>query len=105
MPKPLTQSVQRGCLFSDEAIAWLSARGIPFVERDIGRDPGALRDLERLDTIVTPTILVGDEVIYGFDVDRLTGLLEGRDATGVSRDATAAARTPAAHGDGSSHWE
>ncbi len=101
MPKPLTMYVQRGCLFSDEAIAWLSARGIPFVERDIRRDPDVLHDLERLDTIVTPTIFVGDEVIYGFDVDCLAGLLEGRDAMAGSRDATAAGQTPAAgHGSG-----
>ena len=94
MPKPLTQSVQRGCLFSDEAIAWLSAQGIPFVERDIGRDPDAPRDLERLDTIVTPTIFVGDEVIYGFDVDQVAGLLEGRGAMSGSRDSTAATSGP-----------
>ena len=101
MPKPLTLYVQRGCLFSDETVAWLSARGIPFVKRDIGRDPDALRDLDRQDTIVTPTILIGDEVIYGFDVDRLADVLEGRGARRGSRDATAAAPIPAAgHGGG-----
>lgn len=74
MVNPLTVYVQRGCLFSDEALAWLAAHAVPFIEKDIS-DPTVLADLENFETIVTPTFVVGDEIIYGFDADRLTELL------------------------------
>ncbi len=67
--------IQTGCLFSDEAAAWLDAQGIPYTERDINTDTTALTELETMETIVMPTIIVGREVVYGFAVDRLRRLL------------------------------
>ena len=75
MTPPVTISIQRGCLFSDEATAWLTKQRIPFIEHDIEADPKAVAELEVLETFVTPTLVVGDEVIYGFDVDRLSSLV------------------------------
>lgn len=76
MTLPITLYLQPGCLFSDEAAAWLTKWRIPFVPRDIEADPEALAELATFETLVTPTIVVGDEVIYGFDVERLRSLLE-----------------------------
>lgn len=42
MTPPMTLYIQRGCLFSDEAVAWLTKQRIPFTARDIEADPQAL---------------------------------------------------------------
>jgi len=66
---------QPGCAPCAAAIEFLSSHGVPFVERNIQEDPSALTDLRRLGAMATPTITIGDEVIVGFDVARLTELL------------------------------
>jgi glutaredoxin-like YruB-family protein len=56
---------------------FLSERGIVFEERDVTRDPSAVQDLvQKYKSHSTPTLLVGDEVMIGFDPDRLDQLLE-----------------------------
>jgi glutaredoxin len=56
--------------------AYLSARGIEFEERDVSRDPNAVRDLvETYQSRSTPTLVIGQEVMIGFDPDRLDELL------------------------------
>ncbi len=89
MPTQLTIYVQRGCPYSEEALAWLTGRGISHLERDISSDPNALHDLEFLETIVTPTILVDNEIVYGFDEERLLSLLNCRQTKVNSPDVTA----------------
>jgi len=57
-------------------MAFLSERGIDFEERDVTSDPSAARDLvEKYKSHSTPTLLIGDEVMIGFDPDRLDQLL------------------------------
>ena len=56
---------------------FLSERGIVFEERDVTRDPSAAQDLlEKHKSHSTPTLLIADEVMIGFDPDRLDQLLE-----------------------------
>lgn len=44
------------------------SRGIAFEEKDIRADPEALRELvEDVRSSVTPTLVVGDKVVMGFD--------------------------------------
>lgn len=46
------------------------------MERDVTTDPQAVYDLvETCQSRSTPTIIVGDEVVIGFDPDRLAQLL------------------------------
>lgn len=55
---------------------FLSERGIVFEERDVTLDPSAVQDLvEKYKSHSTPTLLIGDEVMIGFDPDRLDQLL------------------------------
>ncbi len=56
--------------------AFLSERGIEFEERDVTLDSSAVQDLvEKYKSHSTPTLLIGDEVMIGFDPDRLDQLL------------------------------
>jgi glutaredoxin len=58
--------------------AYLSARGIEFEERDVSSDPNAVRDLvETYQSRSTPTLVIGQEVMIGFDPERLDELLAG----------------------------
>lgn len=57
-------------------MAFLSEREIEFEERDITIDPSAVQCLlQKYKSHSTPTLLIGDEVMIGFDPDRLDHLL------------------------------
>jgi len=56
---------------------FLSQRNVPFVERDIAQDETALAELEQLGVMTTPVTLIDDEVVIGFDQERLNALLFG----------------------------
>ena len=56
--------------------AYLSERGIEFDERDVSADPAATEDLVvKYQSRSTPTLVIGEEVMIGFDPDRLHQLL------------------------------
>ncbi len=47
-----------------------------FEERDVSSDFGAVRELvETYRSRATPTVVIGDEVIIGFDPERIDELL------------------------------
>ena len=55
---------------------FLSHNEVPFTNRLIDQDPEALEELlEKTGRRATPVILIGDEVVVGFDRARLQGLL------------------------------
>ncbi|MCU1342515.1 MAG: glutaredoxin family [Candidatus Acidoferrum typicum] len=57
-----------GCAACNDARKFLISRGIPFEERDIRANPEYLRMLtEELDSLTTPTLVLGDKIIVGFD--------------------------------------
>jgi glutaredoxin len=58
--------------------AYLSEKGIEFIDRDVTADPSAVRELVgTYKSRSTPTIVVGEEVMIGFDPQRLDQLLAG----------------------------
>ena len=61
---------------------FLSQRNVPFVERDIAEDETALAELEQLGVMTTPVTLIDDEVVVGFDRERLNALLLGEVSDG-----------------------
>jgi glutaredoxin len=67
---------QPGCPPCSAAKRFLAARGVAFEYRDVQADPAALRDLAALQSRSTPTIVVGEDVMIGFDPDRLVAMLE-----------------------------
>ncbi|MGC2162017.1 MAG: glutaredoxin family protein, partial [Silvibacterium sp.] len=66
---------QPGCPPCYAAKQFFAAHNIPFEYKDVQADPAALRELVKLNSRSTPTIVVGDEVMIGFDPDRLEALL------------------------------
>ena len=57
-----------GCAACMDAKKFLVSRGIPFEERDIRTNPDYLRILtEELDSRTTPTLVLADKMIVGFD--------------------------------------
>jgi glutaredoxin len=55
---------------------FLSAHGVDFTALDVAQNPEALADLEAATgRQATPVIMVGDEVVIGFDRGRLQRLL------------------------------
>ena len=68
---------QPGCPPCHAAKQFLKARQVAFEYKDVQADPAALRELAELNSRSTPTIVVGDEVMIGFDPERLEALLAG----------------------------
>jgi glutaredoxin len=59
------------------AEAFLSERGIDFEVRDVSADYSAVRELvAKYNSRSTPTIVVGEQVMIGFDPQRLEQLLQ-----------------------------
>jgi glutaredoxin len=55
--------------------AYLSARGIEYEDRDVSQSMQSVRELLAYKSRSTPTTVIGDEVIIGFDRDRIDRLL------------------------------
>lgn len=69
---------QAGCTPCFVIRTILLARGVAFEERNISQDPVAARELtEKYHSHSTPTLVIGDEVLTGFDPQRIDALLGG----------------------------
>jgi glutaredoxin-like YruB-family protein len=67
---------QPGCPPCYAAKQFLTAHNIPFEYKDVTTDSAAMRELVKLNSRSTPTIVVGDEVMIGFDPERLESILK-----------------------------
>lgn len=54
---------------------FLSQNNIPFEEKNVSTDKDALLELQRRNITSVPTFLVGDEIVVGFDKDKILALL------------------------------
>lgn len=50
---------------------FLTAKGVPFTNRDIEADEKAMEDLAKLGALAVPVIVVDGNVIIGFDRTKL----------------------------------
>ncbi len=76
MAKMVILFTQPGCPPCHWAKSYLSEKGIEFQERDISQDPQAVEDLVyKYQSRSTPTLVIGDEVMIGFDPDRVEQIL------------------------------
>jgi len=66
---------QPGCPPCFASMQFLKASQVAFEYKDVQADPTALRELMELNSRSTPTIVVGEEVMIGFDPERLEALL------------------------------
>jgi len=57
---------------------FLSQNKIDFVERDVTVDETAIADLQKLGYMTTPVTVADDEVVVGFDRDKLEKVLKTR---------------------------
>ncbi len=62
-------------MFCNNVKEFLSQNKIDFIERNVANDETALAELQKLRYMTTPVTLVDDEVVVGFDRDRLEKLL------------------------------
>ena len=63
-------------LAADAVKALLEGRGVQFTEKDVSADQAAVFELVRTyNSRSTPTLIIGDEVLIGFDPDRIEKLL------------------------------
>ena len=73
MNKAIVIFTHQGC---QTLKAYLSERGIVYEDRDVSRDRSAVHDLfYKYGSRSTPTLVVGDEVMVGFDPERFDKLL------------------------------
>ena len=77
MPQHVVLYIQPGCLSCELMRIYLEAREIAFEERDISADPEARRQMtEQYDSNETPTLVIHDEAVVGFDPALLDQLLD-----------------------------
>ncbi|HWR37043.1 MAG TPA: glutaredoxin family protein [Clostridia bacterium] len=56
--------------------AFLAERGIEYIDRDVSIDQSAVFELVRTyNSRSTPTVVIGDEVLIGFDPEQIEKLL------------------------------
>jgi len=58
-------------MFCDRTKEYLSQKQIPFQERDVTKDTGAVQELQRLGYMTTPVTVIDGAVIVGFDVAKI----------------------------------
>jgi glutaredoxin-like YruB-family protein len=75
--KKLTLFTQPDCTPCRWVKSYLQEKGLAFEERDISLDAEAVDDLvQKYNSRSTPTLVIGeDEVMIGFDPDRLEEIL------------------------------
>jgi len=76
MQKEVIVYHQPNCSACHAAMNYLKQKGITFVAKDVFADKQAQRELTALGSTSTPTIKVGNEVLYGFSPSKLSKLLQ-----------------------------
>jgi glutaredoxin 3 len=61
------------CMQTEE---FLREMGVGFMVKNVAEDEEAVAELERMGTSTTPVTVAGDEVVVGFDRERLEKLAE-----------------------------
>jgi glutaredoxin len=74
-PPDVRLFTQAGCAGSRKVRAWLAARGVAFVERNVTGDPDAAKEPLATGHVGTPLLLVGGEPVVGFQPDQLAAAL------------------------------
>jgi glutaredoxin len=80
---PVILYSQPGCSSCVVAKEYLAAQGVSFQEKDIRSDPEFLRELvEELKSRTTPTLVVGEKILMGFDPDKFLDAIGSRGSEG-----------------------
>ena len=68
-------------MFCGRVKEFLSQKGVTFVERNVTQNEAALSELEQLGVMTTPVTLIDDEMVIGFDREKLNALLFGEEVS------------------------
>jgi glutaredoxin len=63
-------------MFCGKVKEFLSQNKIEFTDRNIAADETALTELEKLGYMTTPVTVIDGEVVVGFNLPKLQGLLQ-----------------------------
>jgi glutaredoxin len=63
-------------MFCGKVKEFLSQNKINFTERNVVADENALEELQKLGYMTTPVTVIDDEVVVGFDREKLEKLLK-----------------------------
>lgn len=74
--KTVTIYTATGCPHCAAAKDYLEEHDIQYTERNIAEDPDAAKELSDKGVTSTPTLLIGEDMIVGFDRDRVQEALE-----------------------------
>ena len=74
----VTLYVMPQCGYCEKAREQLTRRGVTWQERDIVESAEAKREFDAKGGVGTPLIVIGDEIIKGFDAARLNAALDAR---------------------------
>ncbi|MBN6889226.1 glutaredoxin-like YruB-family protein [Cytobacillus horneckiae] len=75
--KPIVVYTQPDCPPCEITKKFLSEYNFEFEQKNIKTDKSAMKELtEKYQSFSTPTIVIGEEVITGFDLERLKAVLE-----------------------------
>lgn len=77
MPPSITIYTQPTCQDCIRLKRYLKQRGITYRDRDVTSDEEAFAEHQRFGVSTTPVIVIGDEIIVGFNQARLETLLSG----------------------------
>ncbi|HDH05805.1 MAG TPA: glutaredoxin family protein [Nitrospirae bacterium] len=64
-------------MFCEKVKEYLSQKNVKFIERDVSKDAKAINDLKKMGVMTTPVTVIDDQVVVGFDqqkIERLIGL-------------------------------
>ncbi|SEL43469.1 Glutaredoxin [Roseateles sp. YR242] len=64
------------CVYCHQAMAYMDQRHVAYTEYNIERDPARFREFRRLGGQGTPLIVVGDEVLHGFEAGMLQDAID-----------------------------
>ncbi|MCT4595080.1 MAG: glutaredoxin family protein [Anaeromicrobium sp.] len=64
------------CIYCKEAKEYLNSEGVDFEEKNVSKDMNARKELMKMGFMSVPIIKVDDEVIQGFDKEKLEELLK-----------------------------
>ncbi len=62
-------------MFCNKTQEYLAANGVEFEDRDITKNDAFLKELEDMNIMSTPVIVIDGETVVGFKRDRLDELL------------------------------
>ena len=72
---PVIIYTQPTCQACQRLKSYLKQKSVEYEERDVTENDQAFSELQQLGFTTTPVILVGDEVVVGFDQEKLERLL------------------------------